>query len=105
MASKKRTASTSLQSQSHVGAEGGDDQVDCETMTSPKSQMACRNSGNFSDDSILDLNSPNSPSHSSSLSGSSNSLANTPAPTFNHDDISAIGPASSSARGRSNLRG
>ncbi|KZS00301.1 Uncharacterized protein APZ42_003442 [Daphnia magna] len=32
MASKKRTASTSLQSQSHVGAVGGDDQVDCETV-------------------------------------------------------------------------
>ncbi|KAK4003711.1 hypothetical protein OUZ56_005466 [Daphnia magna] len=60
---------------------------------------------NFSDDSILDLNSPNSPSHSSSLSGSSNSLANTSAPAFNHDDISVIGPASSSARERSNLRG
>ncbi|KZS21836.1 Uncharacterized protein APZ42_011160 [Daphnia magna] len=74
-------------------------------MTSSKLQMVHRNSGNHSDDSILDLNSPNSPSHSSSLSGSSNSLANTSAPAFNHDDISVIGPASSSARERSNLRG
>ncbi|KZS07368.1 Uncharacterized protein APZ42_028938 [Daphnia magna] len=32
MASKKRTASTSVQSQSHVGAVGGADQVDCETV-------------------------------------------------------------------------
>jgi hypothetical protein len=82
------------------------DSINLVQMTSPKSQMAHRNSGNHSesDDNVLDLNSPSSPSHSSSLSGSSNSLAKTPAPTFNHDDISVIGPASSLARGRSNLR-
>ncbi|KAK4017743.1 hypothetical protein OUZ56_033466 [Daphnia magna] len=49
MASKKRTASTSLQSQSHVGAVSGDDQVDCETVNVENNDSGSDESNEFSE--------------------------------------------------------